>query len=126
MISYENTLKRKITKFKKCGCEWWESSKTNDKIKNHIRNHFSYKKHLSTDSFLTKKDGSLFGYLQCNLVVPNELKSKFENFYLIFKNTKRGKNIFEDYLKNYAIENEMLQHPKRRLITSFKLQVEQL
>ena len=62
MISNENTLKRKNTKFKKCGCEWLESFKTNDKIKNHIRNHFPCKKHLSTDSFLTKKDGSISGY----------------------------------------------------------------
>ena len=62
-------------------CDWWENFKTKDKIKNHVRTHFSYKRPLSTDSLLAKiKDGSLFGYVQCDLVVPDELKSKFSNF----------------------------------------------
>ena len=59
-------------------CEWWASFKTVDKIKNHVRTQFPYKRLLSTDSHLAKiKDGSLFGYVQCDLVVPDELKSKF-------------------------------------------------
>ena len=104
-------------------CDWWESFKTNDKIKNHIRTHFPYKKTLSTDSFLAKiKKGSLFGYVQCNLVVPDELKSKFANFPPIFKNTEVGRNDIGDYKKNYATENEMLKHTQRMLIYSFKLE----
>ena len=67
-------------------CEWWESFKTNDKIKNHVRTHFPYKMPLSTDSLLAKlKNGSLFEYAQCDLVVPDELKSKFANFPPIFE-----------------------------------------
>ena len=93
-------------------CDWWESFKTNDKITNHVRTHFPYKKPLSTDSLLAKiKDRSLFGYVQCDLVVPDELKSKFANFPPIFKNTEPGRNNIGDYMKNYAIENEMLKHP---------------
>ena len=69
-------------------CDWWESFKTNDKIKNHVRTHLFYKRPLSTDSLLAKrKYGSLFGYVQWDLVVPDELKSKFANFPPIFKNT---------------------------------------
>ena len=104
-------------------CDWWESFKTNDKIKNHIRTHFPYKKTLSTDSFLAKiKKGSLFGYVQCNLVVPDELKSKFANFPPIFKNTEVGRNDIGDYKKNYTTENEMLKQTQRMLIYSFKLE----
>ena len=91
--------------------------KTNDKIKNHVRTHFSYKRLLFSDSLLAKiKDGSLFGYVQCDLVVPDELKSNFTNFPLVLKNTEVGRNDIGDYTKNYAIENEMLQHPQRMLI----------
>ena len=62
-------------------CDWWESFKINDKIKNRIRTHFPKKRPLSTDSLLSKtKDGSLLGYVHCDLVVPDELKSKFANF----------------------------------------------
>ena len=59
-------------------CEWWESFKTNEKIKNYSEPTFPMKKLLSTDSFPVKiKGGSLFGYVQCDLLVPDELKSKF-------------------------------------------------
>ena len=43
-------------------CAWWESFKTNDKIKNLVGIQFPYKRLLSTDSLLIKiKDGFLFG-----------------------------------------------------------------
>ena len=104
-------------------CDWWESFKTDEKIKNHVRTHFPYKRLLSTDSLLAKiKDGSLFGYVQCDLVVPDELKPKFANFPPIFKNTEVGRDDIGEYMKNYAIENEMLKHPQRMLISSFKLE----
>ena len=104
-------------------CEWWQNFKTDEKIKNQVRTHFPYKRPLSTDSLLAKiKDGSLFGYVQCDLVVPDELKSKFLNFPPILKNTEVGRNDIGDYMKNYAIENEMLKHPQRMLISSFKLE----
>ena len=42
-------------------------------------------------------------------------------FLSIFKNTEVGRNDIGDFMKNYAIENEMLKHPQRMLISSFKL-----
>ena len=98
-------------------------SKPMTRSKNHVRTHFPYKSSLSTDSLLAKiKDGSLFGYVQCDLVVPDELKSKFANFPPIFKNTEVERNDIGDYMKNYGIDNEMLKHPQRMLISSFKLE----
>ena len=77
-------------------CDWWESFKTDGKIKNQVRFHFPYKRLLSTDSLHAKiKEGSLFGYVQCDLVVPDELKSKFANFSPIFKNTEIEEMILE-------------------------------
>ena len=101
-------------------CDWWESFKTNDSIKNHVRTHFPYERAVFTDFLLAKiKDESLFGYAQCDLVVPDELKSKIAVFPSIFKNTEVGRNDFGDYTKNYAIENEMLKHPQSLKLTSF-------
>ena len=71
-------------------CEWWQNFKTNDKIKNHVRTYFPYKIPLPTYP-LKIKNGSLFGYVQCDLVVPDELKSKFAKFTPIFKNTEVGR-----------------------------------
>ena len=43
----------KVEEIRECDC--WESFKTNEKIKNHVRTHFPYKRPLSTDSLLAKK-----------------------------------------------------------------------
>ena len=97
-------IKEKGYKFEEMWeCEWCESFKTNDKIKSYFRTHFPYKRPLSTDSLLAKtKDGSLFGYVQCNLNVPDELKSKFANFPPIFIKTEVGRNNIGEHMKNYA------------------------
>ena len=124
MICDENSLKIKYTNLKKCG------SVTDAKVSKPMTRSeitskptFPCKRPLSTDFLLAKmKDGSLFGYDQCDLVYPDELKSKFANFPPIFKNTESGRNDIEDYMKNYAIENEMLRHPQRMLISIFKLE----
>ena len=104
-------------------CEWWQNFKTNEKIMNHIRSNFLYKRPLSTDSLLEKiRDGSLNGYIECDLVVPDELKVKFSKFPPIFKNTEVGRNDIGEYMQNYAIENDLLKHPQRMLKYSFKLE----
>ena len=73
--------------------------------------------------FLAKiKNRSFFGYAQCDLVVPDELKSKFAIFPPIFKNTEVGRKDIGDYMKKNAIENEKLKHSQRMLIYSFKLE----
>ena len=57
-------------------CEWWQIFKTSEKIKNQIRSKFPDKKPLSTDSLLEKIRDI---HIQCDLVVPDELKTKFLN-----------------------------------------------
>ena len=43
---------------------------------------------MSTDSLHEKmKNESLFGYVQCSLIVPDKLKPTFSNFLPIFINT---------------------------------------
>ena len=103
-------------------CEWWQNFKTNEKSKNHIRSNFPYKRPLSTDFLLGKiRDGSLYGYISCDLVVPDELKAKISNFPPFFKNTEVGRNYIGEYMQNYANENDLLKHPQRMLISSSKL-----
>ena len=54
-------IKEKVYKVEQMWeCDWWESFKTNDKIKNQFRTPFSYKRPLSTDSLLAKKKMNLF------------------------------------------------------------------
>ena len=68
------------------------------------------------------RDGKMFGYVQCDLEVPDGLKYKFSNFSPIFKNFNVSRADIGDYMREYAIENNLLKKPQRMFISSFKLE----
>ena len=51
--------------------------------------------------------------MQCDLIVPDELKPTFSNFPPIFKNIDVSRNDIGEYMKNYAEENYLLKNPYR-------------
>ena len=67
-------------------------------------------------------EGKLFGYVECDIVVPENLRSKFGNFPPIFKNTLVSKNDIGELMKTYAEEEGILSQPRKMLISSFTLQ----
>ena len=67
------------------------------------------------------KSGKLFGYVQCDLKVPEHLKSYFANFPPIFKNTNVSWNDIGDLKKEYAEKEGIMSKPRRLLISSFHL-----
>ena len=106
-----------------CECEWWCEWKQNSSVKNQIKTICPYRRPLSTDSSLDKiKNWSLFGYVQCDLIVPDKLKPKFSIFRPIFKNADVCRNDIGEYMENYAEENDLLKNPQWLLVSSFKLQ----
>ena len=91
-------------------------------VKNHVRTHFAFKRSLSTNSLVQIiRNEKMFGYVQCDLSVPDELKAKFSNFPTIFKNIDVFRNDIGEYMKTYAEENDLLKQSQRMLISSFKL-----
>ena len=104
-------------------CEWWEHFKTHSSVKNYVKTNFPYKRPLSTDFSLEKiKNRSLFGCVQSDLIVPDELKPTLPNFPPKFKNFEICRNDTVEYMKNYAEENHLLKNPQRMLISGFKLE----
>ena len=88
-----------------------------------MRNNFFLKLPLTQESLLAKiKEEKKFGYVQCDLGVPNGLKHKFSNFPPIFKNFNVGPAFIGDLMSDDAIENDVLKQPKRMLISGFKLE----
>ena len=67
------------------------------------------------------KSGRLFGYVQCNLKVPEHLETYFANFPPIFKNTFVSRNDIGDLMKEYEEKEGIMSQPKRMLISSFQL-----
>ena len=63
----------------------------------------------------------LFGYIQCDLKVPEHLKAYFANFPPIFKNTVVSGNDIGDLIKEYAKNEGIMSQPSRMLMPSFHL-----
>ena len=104
-------------------CEWHRLYKTTNTVKQHIREHFPYRRSLAAEQFLEEiKKGKLFGYVQCDIEVPENLRENFANFPPKFKNTLVSKNDIGDLMKNYAEEERLFSQPQKMLILRFSLQ----
>ena len=104
-------------------CEWWRLYKTTNTLKQHIREHFPYRRSLAAEQLLEEiKKGKLFGYVQCDIEVHEKLRANFANLPPIFKNTLVTKSEIGDLMKNYAEEERILSQPRKMLISSFTLQ----
>ena len=69
-------------------CEWWRLFKTTKTVKHDIREHFPYRRSLAAEQLLQEiKTRKLFGYVQCDIEVPENLRSNYDNFHPIFKQT---------------------------------------
>ena len=88
-----------------------------------MRQHFPYRRSLAVEQLLEEiKEGKLFGYVQCDIEVPETLRANFANFPPIFKKTLVSKSANADMMKNYAEEERFLSQPQKKLISSFTLQ----
>ena len=67
------------------------------------------------------KSRRLFGYVQCDLKVPEHLKTYFTNFPPIFKNTVVSRKDIGHLMKEYAEKDGIMSQPRRMLISSFHL-----
>ena len=62
-------------------CNWWELYREEATLKNHLRANFPYQRPLSEARLMQEiKSRRLFGYVQCDLKVPDYLKAYFANF----------------------------------------------
>ena len=103
-------------------CGWWNLYKTTTCVKHHLRESFPYKRPLREESLLEQiRSGKLFGYIQCDIEVPEVLKKQLANFPPIFKNTKVGGHDIGSLMKDYAEKEGILCQPCKMLISSYFL-----
>ena len=104
-------------------CEWWRLYKTTNTVKHYIREHIPNRRSFAAEQLLEEiKKGNLFGYVRCDIEVPENLRSKFDNFPPNFKNTLVSKSDIGDLMKNYVEEKRLLSQPQKMLISSLTLQ----
>ena len=100
-------------------CDWWNLYETTKCNKQHLREIFPYKRPLREESLLEQiRSGKLFGYVQCDIGVPEVLKKKFAKFPPIFKYTNVGRHDIGSLMKDYAEKEGLLCQPRKILITS--------
>ena len=114
---------KSFTVIEKWECEWWRLYKTTTNVKLHIPEKFPYKRSLTEQQLGEGIEKlSLFGYVQCDNEVPENLRVNYANFPPIFKNTLVSKNDIGDLMKTYAEEGGIRSQPRKMLISSFTLQ----
>ena len=104
-------------------CEWWRLYKTTNTVKQRIREDFPFRRSLAAEQLSEEiNEGMSFDYVHCDIEVHENLRSKFNNFPPIFKNTLVSKNDIGDSMKNYAEEEGLFAQPGKRLKSRFTLQ----
>ena len=104
-------------------CEVWRMYKTTKTVEQHIRKHFPYRRSLAADELLEAiMQGKLFGYVQCEIEVPENLRANFANFLPIFRNTLVSKIDIGDLMKKHSEEERLMSQPRNMLISSFTFQ----
>ena len=103
-------------------CEWWRLYKTDAPVKGYLRAIFPYKRPLSEEQLLQPIiDGRLFGYVQCDIEVPEHLRDYFSNFPPIFENTVVSRDDIGNLMKRYAEKENIMVQLRGMLISSFLL-----
>ena len=81
-------------------CEWWSLYQTDASVRSHLRKDFPYGRPLSDEGLMQGIiDGRLFGYVQCDIEVPDHLRYYSPNFPPIFKNTAVSRVIIGNLMK---------------------------
>ena len=88
-----------------------------------MRESFPFKRPLREESLLEQiRSGKLFGYVQCDIEVPEVLKKKFANFPPIFKITNVGRHDIGSLMKENAEKEGLLYQRRKMLISSYFLE----
>ena len=104
-------------------CEWWNLYTTATCVKEQLIESFPYKRALREERLLEQlRSGKLFGYVQCDIEMAEDLKKKFANFPPIFKNTNVGRHDIGLLMKDYAEKEGLLCPPRKIMISSYFLE----
>ena len=90
-------------------CGWWKKYITHKIVKQHLRESILYKKPRREEKLLENiNSGNLFGYVQCDIEVPGNLRDTFANFTPIFKIFNVGRDDIRPIIKDYADKEGLL------------------
>ena len=65
-------------------------------------------------------DGTLFGMVECDVRVPDNLREYFADMQPIFKNTTVTRDDIGSFMQQYAEEHDIMSTPRRMLVGSYR------
>ena len=105
-------------------CQWDKMKKDDGAIRKHcldIQTASERKRKLSSSQILRGiRLGEIFGIVEVDIEVPEDLREKFAEFPPIFKNVEICKDDIGDHMREFAESTNCLRKPRRALISSMK------
>ena len=106
-------------------CEWRARVDVSPGIKEFLKVFFQHTfgvdRTFSHDEILTAVlNGKFFGFVECDLHVPDSLVSKFSEMPPIFKNVSLDRSHLSDHMREFAESEGHLSRPQRCLIGSMR------
>ena len=103
------------------GCEWRVTKKTNKELQRFIatrlRRPLDKMKTMSMENILAAvRNETLFGCVECDIHVPDNLRDHFQEMCPIFKNIDISRDDIGEFMKKYAEENDIMRQHRRSLI----------
>jgi G:T-mismatch repair DNA endonuclease (very short patch repair protein) len=106
-------------------CHWSKIVNQTPQIKLFLKAYnevvFGKDEHLTMEQILDKiKAGTLYGFVECDIHVPDHLLDEFSEMPPIFKNVELDRSHLSDYMRRLAEAQGFLKRPQRCLIGSMK------
>ena len=101
-------------------CDWKELRKEPD-VKSFLAPARRQKWKMTQQQIITAVvDGTLFGMIECDVRVPDNLREHFAEMQPVFKNTTVTRDDIGPYMRQYAEEHNILTKPRRMLVGSYR------
>ena len=65
-------------------------------------------------------DGTLFGMVECDICVPEELQDYFSEMQPVFKNASVTRDDIGPFMRQYAVDHDIMSTPRRMLVGSYR------
>ena len=65
-------------------------------------------------------DGTLFGMVECDVRVPSDLRAHFAEMQPIFKNAMVTRDDIGPFMRQYAVDHDIMSTPRRMLVGSYR------
>ena len=113
-------LRRHVKVVEMWECEWKEVRNESD-VKTFIAPSSRPRWTMTQQQILAAVvDGTLFGMVECDVRVPEELQDYFSEMQPVFKNVSVTRDDIGPFMRQYAEEHDILSKPRDMLVGSFR------